>query len=145
MRYVENKIETEFVDALADWSRRNHVEVETIKLNLQGRRGWPDRIIIWEGGNLFFIEFKKPGEPPRALQEYIHKILRRMGFVVEVHDNVTDALESVKAKIRASSIAGKSDAPRCPKCWIPTISEAGAWKDGSSPESVRHTEEKGHD
>jgi predicted RNA-binding protein Jag len=104
---IESKIEKDYVKEIEKWARTNHVALETIKMNLKGRRGWPDRMVLWEGANVFFIEFKQPDECARRLQEYIHKILRAMGFEVELHDNTDDALESTKAKIRATALADK--------------------------------------
>lgn len=59
--------------------------VMTLKLNVSGRRGWPDRIYLWRGKTIF-IEFKREGEQPRKLQEFIHGQLRGNGFEVYVVD-----------------------------------------------------------
>ena len=37
-----------------------------------------------------FVEFKRPGKKPTALQEAWHRKLRALGFKVEVIDNVSD-------------------------------------------------------
>lgn len=57
-----------------------------LKLNVMGRRGWPDRLYIYKG-QVLFIEFKRLGEQPRKLQEYIHANIRKHGFDVELVDN----------------------------------------------------------
>ena len=44
-----------------------------------GRHGWPDRIVIWPGGRVDFIELKAPGKKPRPLQQKRAAQLRAMG------------------------------------------------------------------
>jgi hypothetical protein len=102
MPRVENAIESAVGRALRAWSTEIGVDIESRKLTVPGERGWPDRMILWEGGNVFFIEFKQPGAKPRALQTYIHEKLRALGFQVEVHDDRNIALDSIKEKVRAS-------------------------------------------
>src|SRR5215831_12533435 len=60
-----------------------------VKLNIVGRVGWPDRMFLYHG-KVLFIEFKRPGERVRAIQQYIHKQLRQQGFNVEVVDSITN-------------------------------------------------------
>jgi hypothetical protein len=47
-----------------------------------GRYGWPDRIILWPGGRVDFVETKAPGEQLRPLQEKRARQLRMVGFKV---------------------------------------------------------------
>jgi hypothetical protein len=63
--------------------------VKSIKLNLQGRRGWPDRLFIAEYNRVWFVEFKRSGEKPNPLQAHIHRMLKRMGFRVSVFTTVS--------------------------------------------------------
>ena len=53
-----------------------------------GFDGVPDRIAMFPGGKLAFVEVKAPGEKPRPLQRARHELLRRLGFKVFVLDNV---------------------------------------------------------
>lgn len=66
-----------------------------LKLNVFGRRGWPDRIFIYPGPRVMFIEFKRLGEKPRKLQEYIHARLRHFGCRVEVVDTELEGRATV--------------------------------------------------
>ena len=50
--------------------------------------GAPDRLILFPGGRVFFVELKRPGEEPRPLQKVRIRKLREMGFHAEVLDNV---------------------------------------------------------
>ena len=64
----------------------NERGVLSLKLNVLGRVGWPDRLFLYKG-RVLFIEFKRQGEKPRKLQEYVHNQLRNQGFCVVVVDN----------------------------------------------------------
>ena len=58
-----------------------------------GKRGVPDRIILFPGGRLWFVELKAPGENPGPLQVKRHRQLERLGFRVRC----LDSTESIKA------------------------------------------------
>lgn len=65
----------------------------TRKWKSPGRKGVPDRIVIWKGavtgsvfGNVHFVETKAPGKGPREDQAREHKRLRRLGCLVLVLD-----------------------------------------------------------
>lgn len=60
------------------------------KMNLIGRRGWPDRCFWLVGGRPLFIEFKRRGELATPLQAFIHEQLRAAGYRVEIVDNTED-------------------------------------------------------
>lgn len=55
-----------------------------LKLSPFGMAGIPDRILLWPGAIVIFIEFKAPGKYPKPLQRWWHARLRRLGFRVEV-------------------------------------------------------------
>lgn len=71
--------------------------IPSLKLNLKGNRGWPDRIFLIAGGRPLFIEFKRPGEEPRKLQQQRHRILRKLGYEIQVHEDRQEALSALKA------------------------------------------------
>jgi hypothetical protein len=107
VRY-EDTIESTFCTKLHKWAIKKCITLEILKLNLHGRRGWPDRLIMWEGQHLVFIEFKRPGEEPRPLQAYVHNIIIRLGFKVLTYDNSEEALHGIKARILATTASIKS-------------------------------------
>lgn len=51
-----------------------------------GFDGMPDRVVLLPHGKIGFVEVKRQGEQPRALQKARHKILRKLGFLVFVLD-----------------------------------------------------------
>ena len=59
----------------------------SIRINVTGRRGWPDYGYIWRG-RICFIEFKVPGARPEPLQAHVHGILERAWCPVLVIDDV---------------------------------------------------------
>lgn len=48
--------------------------------------GLPDRIVLWPGGKVDFVELKRPGAKPRKLQTITHGKLESLGFRVRVID-----------------------------------------------------------
>lgn len=53
-----------------------------LKFVSPGFAGVPDRIVLLPGGRVVFVELKRPGKAPRKLQQYVHGLLKRLGFVV---------------------------------------------------------------
>lgn len=53
-----------------------------------GFDGVPDRIAMFPGGRIAFVEVKAPGEKPRPLQAARHELLRRLGFRVYILDEI---------------------------------------------------------
>lgn len=58
------------------------------KFTSPGMDGMPDRLVLLPHGRFCFVEVKAPGEKPRPLQAYRHKLLRRLGFKVYVLDGL---------------------------------------------------------
>ena len=76
--------------------------VSNMKLAAQGQRGWPDRLFLIPGGRPLLIEFKAPGEEPRPDQEGCIKILKLLGYAVEVHDDEHAAMLSIRKALEVS-------------------------------------------
>ena len=53
-----------------------------------GFDGVPDRIAMFPGGKIAFVEVKAPGEKPRPLQRARQELLRKLGFRVYVLDEI---------------------------------------------------------
>jgi uncharacterized protein YyaL (SSP411 family) len=80
-----------------------------IKLTTKSGTGWPDRMFLVPGGRPFFIEFKQPGEEPRPKQDFVHALLRRLGYDVEAHDTVEGAVAAVGQRVDAARAAKARD------------------------------------
>jgi hypothetical protein len=74
--------------------------VPSLKLNLTGNRGWPDRLFLVPGGRPLFIEFKRPGDDLRPLQQHRKETLQGLGYDAEAHDEVKAAVQAIKDAIR---------------------------------------------
>ena len=70
-----------------------------IKLLCNHILGLPDRLCLFPGGKLAFIELKTTGEKPKRIQIFMHKKLRALGFRVEVIDTVEGVIEFVDMMI----------------------------------------------
>lgn len=57
------------------------------KFTSPGMDGMPDRLVLFPGGKIGFVEVKAPGKEPRPLQIHRHEQLRRLGFQVYVLDH----------------------------------------------------------
>ena len=97
--HLEKDIEAAVGKALNYWSRTNHIKLSYLKLTIPGNRGYPDRLILAEGGKIIFLELKRAGELPRKLQVYTHDWLRSLGFPVLVCDNVEEAVREITCLI----------------------------------------------
>ncbi len=73
---VEKKLSAE-VKKVGGWS---------IKLIPDLVAGLPDRLCLFPGGRVVFVEVKSTGRKPSRIQKFIHAKLRGMGFRVEVID-----------------------------------------------------------
>ena len=52
----------------------------TLKLNVRGQRGWPDRLVVGPGKVVKFVELKRPNGRVDPLQSKVHQVLRRFGI-----------------------------------------------------------------
>ena len=101
MPKLESYIENEVRFRLLLWAKEHGRQLEVIKLKAAGSKGLPDRLLLWDGGGVLFVEFKQPGKKPTKYQLHIHDTLRRLGFEVQVHDNIAIAVEQITAKIQS--------------------------------------------
>ena len=59
-----------------------------LKLLSDHINGMPDRICLFPGKKIFFVELKTTGQKPRKLQAYMHNVLKKLGFDVLVLDSI---------------------------------------------------------
>ena len=63
-----------------------------------GHVGAPDRICLFPGGRIFFVETKAPGGKPRPSQLAFHRELAALGVtvrVIDTRDKVNDFIGEV--------------------------------------------------
>lgn len=61
-----------------------------------GHIGAPDRICIFPGGRIFFVETKAPGGKPRPAQLAFHRELAALGVTVRVIDTRDKVIAFIK-------------------------------------------------
>lgn len=59
-----------------------------LKFVSPGFTGVPDRIALFPGGQIEFVELKAPGKKPTARQLAVHEQFRKLGFTVRVVDSI---------------------------------------------------------
>jgi hypothetical protein len=98
---LESDIQSRTRVRVLDWALNNNIGLMFLKLGQS--KGWPDMMVVWECGGVLFVEFKRPGEKPRRIQEHVHKLLRSLGFEVQVHDNIDTAVEQITGYIKTKA------------------------------------------
>ena len=59
-----------------------------IKLLCDQLTGLPDRMCLFPGHKIIFVELKTTGRKPKRIQVYMHNKLKALGFRVEVIDTI---------------------------------------------------------
>lgn len=67
-----------------------------IKLLTYQFTGLPDRMCLFPGGRIIFVELKTTGEKPRKIQLAVHRMFRNLGFRVEVIDTIKGVEDLIK-------------------------------------------------
>lgn len=58
--------------------------------------GLPDRLCLFPGGKILFVELKTTNKKPQKIQLFIHNKLRSLGFRVEVVDTSEQIRKIIK-------------------------------------------------
>lgn len=72
------------------------IGAKVVKLNSVGFNGLPDRMILFKGGIILFVELKSPTGRTRKLQKVVHRILIDYGFRVEIVNSKANVLQLVE-------------------------------------------------
>lgn len=94
----ESSIEKAFLRELKKLGLRSR------KMNGNGFRAWPDRMILIPGGSPVFIEFKRPGEKPTELQLENHKMLTELNYPVYWTDSSQEAIDQITKWLKIAKL-----------------------------------------
>lgn len=86
-------IERDVEQALKRGIELNVPGAKCLKFVSPGFSGVPDRIVLLPGGQVVFVELKRPNERPRQRQLFVQSRLRKLGFLVY---GCVDTLEKVE-------------------------------------------------
>lgn len=76
---IEQKLKT-------DAKKRGGLALKFVSPNFDGM---PDRIVLFPGGHIGFVEVKAPGKEPRPLQRARLNLLMKLGFKAFVLDDIS--------------------------------------------------------
>lgn len=62
--------------------------------------GLPDRMCLFPGGKIIFVELKTTGQKPRKSQILVHNQLQKLGFKVFVVDKTEQVVELIDKIIK---------------------------------------------
>lgn len=77
--------------------------VLTYKFVSPAHRGVPDRLFVFPGGFVLFIEFKAKGKVPTPLQARYLKLLREQGALVAWIDSLQAGLDIIDGLLEKTS------------------------------------------
>lgn len=83
-----------------------------LKFHPESKSGMPDRLVILPGGQMYWVELKKPGEKARPLQLKRKKQLEALGckcFIVDSPESLNAFIKEVSDEIRSSRISKTSN------------------------------------
>lgn len=72
-----------------------YLGITSVKLNISGQSGFPDRMFLLPGGRPLFVEYKVPGGEPEPHQQEIIDSLLELSYDVEVHTHDYETLEAI--------------------------------------------------
>ncbi|WP_278833292.1 VRR-NUC domain-containing protein [Porphyromonas cangingivalis] len=73
----------------------------SIKFESRLLAGMPDRLVLYPGGQTYWVELKTTGQKPRAIQKYRHEQLRQMGqevFIIDSIDSLNEFIDYATEK-----------------------------------------------
>lgn len=89
------ELEAPIEKAVVKWAKQHRWL--TLKINVQGTKGWPDHFFFGKPKLLVMMEFKRPGRTKvDKLQAYVHGLLRTVGWPVYVVNNVEEGIGILK-------------------------------------------------
>ncbi len=101
-------LEKEIEDRVVVWAQKHGFLTPKVKFP---ERGWPDRLFISPAGHTIFIEFKRPGEVPEAIQAYRIATLTKRNIPAFWTTNFDGALTILKTALGPEGLSETSNSP----------------------------------
>lgn len=86
MKPLESNLENRVVK----WAKKRRLE--SLKLNVQGKRHYPDRLFFIPGGRPAIIEFKREGKKPRPAQQFVLNLLKALNYDIYYFETYKEAV-----------------------------------------------------
>lgn len=96
------RLESDLERAVCNYAHRRGIL--HIKLNIQGRTGFPDRQFFIPGGKPLLIEFKRKGGRVRPMQAYVYGVLQKLEYDVRFIDNTTDGFRAIDGELQKAGL-----------------------------------------
>jgi hypothetical protein len=128
---MRNKLERDVEAKAVAWATAQGILV--LKLNLIGNTGWPDRVFLHRGRQVY-IEFKRPGDDLERNQPERIEELVKQGFTVGVFDDARTAASFLGATLLSESWRQAND--QSGVCWVAL--QARSWQDQRGLYGVPH-------
>jgi len=97
---------------VVEWAKKN--EWYTLKINVQGKIGFPDHFFFGAPRCLVMMEFKAPGKQLKPIQAYVHKKLAALGWPVHVITSKESGINVLIAE-RARAVDSQTVSGTCPE------------------------------
>jgi hypothetical protein len=97
---LESAIERSFMRLM----KEHFPEIRVRKMNGEGYRSWPDRMVCIPGGRPLLIEFKRPGRTLTEGQNDLHGDLRALGYLISTHTSARTAFDAVRNAIELEAV-----------------------------------------
>lgn len=99
-----NPLEKDIEKRVCDYAKSLGILV--YKFTSPSRRSVPDRVAVFPGGKVVWIEFKRLGMKPTAGQNVEIEKLRKQGAIVYVVDNVFDGKVIILKELGQNDLDG---------------------------------------
>lgn len=101
-------LESDVIKPVLRWAKKRGIKVLRLTFLPGAEIGWPDHVFLIEGGAPVFVEFKRPGEKPRAIQNERIDYLVSRGYAAIYADNAEEAVDAIEQYRKAGIAALRS-------------------------------------
>lgn len=119
-------LEKDIEQTVVDWAKAHGFLALKVTFT---ENGYPDRLFISPHGHTVFIEFKRPGEKPRALQSHRIADLVAHGIVATWTCSAVEAINMLRTCLEPSSVSSSSDKTAAEPSLSGVVLGSRTWQD----------------